>query len=263
MDLPLALQHTHPEHEDDPWGIRLPDHAKRTESAGFRASKALAKKIVATLGVGQEFYGSASLQMHHGGSLWVLDDTGWFMVQNQAGIEWSAQFCAAPAKVDALRVNAKRLYAGFPRSIPEMVRLGYRNAEAILNTAITDAAGVGTWVDSIFNSCVPLPAVRHVGTLPTGGGRHHYPTPITDIELIKYDDYNLWVTDEQHQPAAVVPTAKRGSGVSRVRLVYATPNTALDAKHASAHKSNSTVEFGPGSELTKKAFEHQRGQRRP
>jgi hypothetical protein len=257
MGLPLALQHTHLEQEDDPWKIQIPDHARRTDSPGFRASKVLAKKIVATLGVAQQFYGSASLQMHHGGSLWLLDDAGWFMVQNEAGIEWSAQFCADPAKIDALRINAKRLYAGFPLSLPEMVRLGYEDAEMILNTPITDAAGVATWVDSIFNSCVPLPAVRHVGTLPTGGGCHHYPTPITNIELIKYDDYNLWVTDEEHQPAAVVPTAKRGSGVSQVRLVYATPNTALDAEHAAAHERNAAVEFGPGSDLTRQAFEHQ------
>ena len=32
------------------------------------------------------------------------------MVRNLAGIEWSAQFCADPAKVDLLRQNAKRLY---------------------------------------------------------------------------------------------------------------------------------------------------------
>jgi len=258
MGLPLALQqNTHAEHEDEPWGIQLPDHAQRADSPGFRASKELAKKVVATLGVSQEFYGSAALQMHHGGSLWVLDGAGWFMVQNEAGIEWSAQFCADPARVDALRMNAMRLYAGFPRSIPEMAQLGYVRAETILNTAITNADGVATWVDSIFNSCVPLPAVRHVGVLPAGGGRHHYPTPITDIELIKYDDYNLWVTDQQHQPAAVVPVAKRGLGVPRVRLAYATPGTALDAQHAAAHARNATVEFGPDSELTKKAFEHQ------
>jgi Family of unknown function (DUF6424) len=257
MGLPLGLQHTHAEYEDDSWKIALPDHAQRTASAGFRASKELAKKIVAALGASQEFYGSDSLQMHHGGSLWVSDEAGWFMVQNQAGIEWSAQFCADPAKVDSLRLNARRLYAGFPLSLPGMVRLGYEDAGAILNTAITDAAGVATWVDSIFNSCVPLPAVRHVGTLPKGGGRHHYPTPITDIELIKYDDYNLWVTDEQQHPVAVVPTAKRGAGVSRVRLAYATPNTPLDAAHASAHEKNSAVEFGPDSDLTKQAFEHQ------
>jgi hypothetical protein len=50
MVLPLGLQHTHPENEDHPWKIALPDHAKRTDSPGFRASRNLAKKIVATLG---------------------------------------------------------------------------------------------------------------------------------------------------------------------------------------------------------------------
>ena len=59
--------------------------------------------------------------MHHGGSLWLLDYDGWFMVQNEAGIEWSAQFCTDPAKADALRDNARRLYASFPATILEMV----------------------------------------------------------------------------------------------------------------------------------------------
>jgi hypothetical protein len=138
-----------------------------------------------------------------------------------------------------------------------MVQLGYKNASAILDTAITDADGVATWVDSIFNSCVPLPAVRHIAALPTGGGRHHYPAPITDIELIKYDDFTLWVTDQQDQPAAVVPVARRGAGVDRVRLVYATPNTALDARHTAAHDDDKAVEFGSGSALTRQAFRHQ------
>jgi hypothetical protein len=30
--------------------------------------------------------------VHHGGSLWIMDNSGWFMVQNEAEIERSAQF---------------------------------------------------------------------------------------------------------------------------------------------------------------------------
>lgn len=256
MPAPLGLQ-MHPETEDNPWTINIPDHPARADSTGFRASKQLAKKILAALGVGRQFFGTDAIQMHHGGSLWLLDDGGWFMVQNEAGIEWSAQFCTDPAKADALRLNARRLYVAFPNTVPEMVRLGYKKAQAILDTEITDPATIATWVDSIFNSCVPLPSIRHVAALPTGGGRHHYPAPITDIELVKHDDFVLWVTDESGQPAAVVPAAARGSGVSRVRVAFATPGTALADRRAKARAKGQALELGPRSPLTKQAFIHQ------
>ena len=41
---------------------------------------------------------------------------------------------------------------------------------------------------------------------------HHYTTPIADIQLVKYDDFQLWVTDVGDNPAAVAPVAQRGSG---------------------------------------------------
>jgi hypothetical protein len=258
MGIPLTLQDTHTESEDDRWKIQLPDHAERSDSAGFRASKKVATAILASLGVSKEFYGSDALQMHHGGSLWLFDGTEWFMVQNEAGIEWSAQFCADPEKVEKLRLNATRLYARFPEAVPEMVRLGYKNAQSILETPITDADGVATWVDSIYNSCVPLPAARHVGVQPTGDGRHHYPTPITDIDLVKVDNYVLWVNDEvSNTSVAVVPVARRGANVNKVQLAYAQPGTALADRHDAAHAAGRVVEFGPDSPLTKKAFEHQ------
>jgi hypothetical protein len=202
--------------------------------------------------------------MHHGGSLWLFDDEGWFLVQNEAGIEWSAQFCTDPARADALRRNAQRVYAGFPQSIPEMVRLGYAKAHAILETPIDDAAGIAQWVDSIFNSCVPLPAVRHIGRLPAGGGRHHHPAPITDIELIKYDDFILWVTDPQSQmPAAVVPVAPRGAGVSKVRLIRAPPGTALQRRRERLRAKGEPLDLGPRDSLTKQAFANQQVQPLP
>jgi uncharacterized protein DUF6424 len=257
---PLVLQGQHTEGESDPWKINIPDHAQRTDSPGFVAAKNLADKILATLGIDDQFYGTAVIQMHHGGSLWLFDNSGWFMVQNQAGIEWSAQFCADPAKVEHLRLNAKRLYDAFPATLPEMARLGYQQADAILNTPIADASGVATWVDSVFNSCVPLPAVRHIGVLPQGDGRHHYPTPVTDIDLVKYDDYVLWVTDPASgQAAAVVPTAARGQNVTETRLLYAAPGTELDKQHAAAHKAGKAVQFGPSSPLTQQAYKLQQG----
>jgi len=255
---PLALQGQHTEGESDPWTINIPDHAARTESRDFVASKNLAHKILAALGLDGQFYGTAVIQMHHGGSLWLFDNAGWFMVQNQAGIEWSAQFCADPKKVEQLRRNAKRLYDGFPATLPEMARLGYKDGETILNTPITTDQEVARWVDSIFNSCVPLPAVRHTGVLPEGDGRHHYPTPITDVDLIKYDDFVLWVTDPASgTEAAVVPSAARGKGVNKTRLVYATPGTNLDMEHAAAHNAGKPVEFGAESPLTQQAYRYQ------
>jgi hypothetical protein len=257
MSLPLAMQ-MHQEREDDPWTINIPDHAQRTDSRGFRASKGLTKAILATLGADVSFFGLDSVQMHHGGSLWLFDDAGWFMVQNEAGIEWSAQFCTDPAKAEALRRNAQRIFNGFPKSIPEMIRMGYDAAEEILNTPINNPAGVATWVDSIFNSCVPLPALRHIGQLPKAGGRHHYPAPITDIELVKYDDFVLWVTDpESNTPAAVVPVAPRGTGVSRVRVAWATPGTPLHRRREEFRTQGKALEVGPDDSLTQQAFAKQ------
>jgi hypothetical protein len=254
VSLPLAMQ-MHQEHEDNPWMINIPDHAARTDSAGFQASKKRAKAILATLGADASFFGFSNVQMHHGGSLWLFDDAGWFIVQNEAGIEWSAQFCTDPTKAEALRRNAQRTYSGFPKAISEMLRMGYHAANEILNTPISDAAGVATWVDSIFNSCVPLPAVRHIGQLPNGGGRHHYPAPITDIELVKYDDFVLWVTDPQsNTPVAVLPVAQRGAGVSRVRVAWAAPGTALHDRREELRAQGKALEAGPSSSLTQQAF---------
>ena len=254
MSLPLAMQ-MHHEHEENPWTINIPDHPARRDSPGFRAAKKLTHTILTTLGVDANFFGIGNVQMHHGGSLWLFDDTGWFMVQNEAGIEWSAQFCTNPAKTEALRHNAKRIYGGFRKTTPEMIRLGYEAAEEILNTPINDAAGVATWVDSIFNSCVPLPALRHIGQLPKAGGRHHYPAPITDIELVKHDDFVLWVTDpESNTPAAVVPVAPRGAGVSQVQVAWATPGTALHRRREQLRAQGKALEVGPEDSLTQQAF---------
>ena len=109
-------------------------------------------------------YGSPPYQDHHGSALWMKDAQGWFMVRNLAGIEWSAQFCADPAKVDLLRQNAKRLYDLLaPDTKQELDPTG------LLDTPIQDAAGVARWTDSIFNAGVPLQPSFHIGVLPHGG----------------------------------------------------------------------------------------------
>jgi hypothetical protein len=212
----------HTEHEDMPWERNIPPHEKRSDSPDYvRARKKMVDQAKSVAGF---FYGDAPYEDHHGGGLWLKDADGWFMVRNLAGIEWSAQFCADPAKVDQLRINARRLYAGFPGVAEE---LGIRE---LLDTPITDAAGVARWTDSICNASVALPKQVHTGVLPKFGGIHHYPAPVAEIAMFKFADFELWVKDATGSPAAVVPVDKRGSGDGRVRVLYATPGTPLAEK---------------------------------
>lgn len=207
----------HTEHEDHGWDIEIPDHPPRKDSEEYRRSRARLHELA---GKGT-FYGPPPIQDHHGGGLWLLDDDGWFLVRNLAGIEWSAQFCADPEKVDQLRVNARRIYAAFPRAVAE---LGIRE---LLDTRITDAAGIARWTDSICNASVPLGADLHTGVLPKAGGVHHYPAPIVEIETFKRADFRLWVDDGSGHQHAVVPVAPRGSGVAEVRVLYSEPGSEL------------------------------------
>lgn len=202
---------THEESEDHPWTIRIPDHPTRTDSPAYRDSRDRMNENAES--VDDFFYGPPGYEDHHGGGLWLKDDVGWFLVRNVAGIEWSAQFCADPAKVDLLRQNARRLYAAFPDAVEE---LGIRE---LLDTPIETAADVAAWTDSICNASVPLSAGTHRGVLPSAGGIHHYPSPIAEIALFKRDDFPLWVTEENHE-IAVVPMSPPGSGDGRVRIVH-------------------------------------------
>jgi hypothetical protein len=114
------------------------------------------------------------------------------------------------------------VYANFPDAVAE---LGIRD---LLDAPITDAEGVARWTDSICNASLPFPASFHTGVLPRAptGGVHHYPTPIAEIELIKRDDFSLWVETPEGDVAAVVPVAPPGSGDGRTRLMFAaTPLT--------------------------------------
>lgn len=214
---------THPEHEDFPWMIAVVDHPKRSDSPGYVRSRALMQKLVATT-TDWPFVGD-SYQDHHGGSVWVQDATGWLCLQLPLGIEWSAQFCADPAKVDQLRRYARRVVAAFPLTVPGYEALGYAGARSLLDTVILDAAAVHLWTDSIFNASMPLPAGAHSGVLPKAAGYHHYPKPIVDIDHFRYDDFVLFVRDPAGLPAVVVPVSPRGKGDGRVRLLAAHPDS--------------------------------------
>jgi hypothetical protein len=162
---------------------------------------------------------------HHGGGCWVHDGRGWICLLLPLGIEWSAQFCADPAKVDQLRQLTARVVAAFPDTLPGYLEHNYDTGQELLTTPITTPEDVATWTDSIFNASVPLPRLTHSGTLPHGAGYHHYPKPIVDIDHFRFDDFELFVTDAQGLPAVVVPMAPRGSGDGRVRLIAASPDS--------------------------------------
>lgn len=231
---------SHAEHEDHGWSVLIPDHPPRSDSPEYRHSRARLRQLA-----GDGF------QDHHGGGLWLKDRDGWFFVRNLAGIEWSAQFCADPRKVDQLRVNARRLYAAFPGAVEE---LGIRR---LLDTPITDAAGVARWTDSICNASVPLPAALHSGVLPHGAGYHHYPAPIVDIETFRRDDFTLFVTDSEGHQAAVVPVAPRGSGDLRVQVLWANTGSQLHAMHMAARADGQALVLDADHELARLAFARQ------
>jgi hypothetical protein len=219
---------THPEHEDFPWMIAVVDHPPRTESAAYVHSRALMRQLVAA--TADWVLAGDSYQDHHGGSVWVNDGQGWMCLQVPLGIEWSAQFCADPARVDRLRQYAARVVAGFPGTLPGYEALGYHAGAGLLAAPITDADGVEAWTDSIFNAGMPLPAGTHTGVLPTAAGYHHYPKPIVDIDHFRFSDFQLFVTDPAGLPAVVVPVGRRGSGDARVRLLAAHPASAYVAR---------------------------------
>jgi hypothetical protein len=253
----------HPESESHGWEINVPNHATRTDSPEYVAARNKMNEIAGQ--AAGMIYGSGPYQDHHGGALWLQDSHGWFLVRNQAGIEWSAQFCADPAKVDLLRQNAQRLYNLVSPQVKQQLDPG-----GLLDTPIQDAAGVAKWTDSIFNAGVPLHPNFHTGVLPAGAaqnppapgtpqpaGVHHYPTPIADIQLFKYDDFQLWVTDQQGNPAAVAPVDNRGSGNASVHVLYATPGSQLAQQKHEAENAGAPLILGPDHPLSLQAYQNQ------
>ena len=254
-----STEPVHSESEKDPWSVNVADHPARADSPEYVAARQKMNEIAT--GATGLIYGSPPYQDHHGGALWFKDGQGWFLVRNVAGIEWSAQWCADPAKVDLLRQNAKRLYDLLQPQIKAEL-----DPDGLLEAPITDAPGVAKWTDSIFNAGVPLQPTFHTGVLPANapppagqdpGGVHHYPTPIADIQLFKYDDFQLWVTDQQGNPAAVAPVDARGSGNASVHVLYATPGSQLAAQKHAAESANKPLILGPDHPLSQQAFQNQ------
>jgi len=229
-------------------------HPPRADSPTYRVSRIALKKIV--ISKKDLYFKGRDYQDHHGGGLWLHDGAGWFFVRNLVGIEWSAQFCADPKKVDALRINAQRLYARFPESFVAFKKLGI-DLKHLLDTPIKNSDGIAEWTDSICNASVPMPQPLHTGAVPKGGGIHNYPTPVTDIDRFRHDDFRLWVKDSEGLPAAVVPVGRRGSGISAVRVVHSTPGSKLHRRHVAAEKEGRFLEIGGGDGMARQAFARQ------
>ena len=243
--------------EEYRWSQYIVDHPKRSDSKWFASAKRTVRKILAELGPGELPYGPGPWEMHHGGSLWVRSADGWRMYLARAGIEWSLQFCADPAKVDRLRRDALALVQAFPGTLPALAGLGYEEAEEILSTPVTDAQTVKGYTDSLFNSCVPLSRSDHQGILPKAAGEHHYPLPAKAGDFIRYDDFRLWVDLPDGTHGAVTPVSPRGSGDGRVRLIYARHGTPEGDAVAQAQAERKAVILPPDNELARQAFAEQ------
>ncbi|KUM81148.1 hypothetical protein J7F01_17515 [Streptomyces sp. ISL-22] len=248
-----------PRKGNHPWEIRVVKHPERSESSHFRAAKKTAKKILEELEAdgGELPYGPGPWEMHHGGSLWVRAESGWRMYRARVGIEWSAQFCADPVKVDRLRREAAELIEAFPLTLPALDALGYKRARDLLDTPITDADGVEAWTDSLFNACVPLSTANHSGVLPKAAGEHHYPWPVKAADYFRYDDFELWVRLPDGTNAAVTPVDRRGSGEGAVRIVHARHGTPAGDALAEAQRRRMMAVVPPDSPIALAAFEQQ------
>lgn len=205
-----------PEHGGYPYTRNIPVHPPRSDSPEYRRSRDTMHDLVDT--VDGFFLGPGPYEDHHGGGLWLKDADGWFLVRNMVGIEWSAQFCADPAKVDQLRINAGRLYAAFPEAVEAL------EIRELLDTPITDAAGVALWTDSICNASVPLPREDHTGVLPPMAGVHGYPSPVAEIQRFKYEWFELWqYSPETQEIVAVTPVASAEEENAGTRAIFAAP----------------------------------------
>ena len=234
-------------------------HAARTDSKEFRAARATLQKIIATLEPNP--YGDGPIQAHHGGSIWLYDGRSWRMVANWAGIEWSVQFCCDPAKVDALRQTAKTITDAFPQTIPQLEALGYGDTD-ILTTPIAEPADIARYVDSIWNSCVPIPLPGHTGRVrsnsPLAAGVHNYPETMCAIPRVMRSDFIPFHVDAATKTAAVVvPVAPRGSGDGRTRVVFAENGNPLAAKKAAAKKAGKALILSAEHPVSRKAFAKQ------
>jgi len=247
---------THPDTEGHTATLNVADHPARADSPIYVRSRKTMNAIAATLA--DPPFGPGPWQDHHGAGILLHDGDGWFLTLGPLGIEWSAQWCADPAKVDRLcRKPVQRLVDRFPETLVELSELGYHDGERVLETPIVDQATLGEWVDSIWNASVPIPAALHTGVLPHGAGYHQYPKPIVDIQMFKRDDFDLWVKASDGTHVAVAPVAPRGSGDGQVQVLYARHGTEIAAELHGAHAAGKPLVLPADHPLATAAFAQQ------
>jgi hypothetical protein len=237
-------------------------HAARADSPEFVSARATLHKIIGSLEPNP--YGPGPIQAHHGGSIWLhggAGDNDWHLVLNWAGIEWSAQFCCDPAKVDTLRQNALAITNGFPSTLPALKALGYTDT-ALLTTEINTPDDIARYVDSIWNSCVPIPQPRHTGSIKSNNalacGVHNYPEPMCGIPRVMRNDFVPFIVDATTKTASVVaPVAPRHSGDGRVRVLFAERGNPLHAPHQRAHSKGAALILAPSNSVARRAFAKQ------
>lgn len=248
-------------------------HAARTDSPTFIEARTTLHKVLPRLFGGINPWETdarsvtVGVQAHHGGSILVYTKATdvWRVVLNMFGVEWCEQFACDPKKLELARQNAEAIIAAFPDTEPELARIGLSAAHiALLHTPITDATGVGLYVDSWFNACVPIPQPEHTGTVsaatPKGAGVHNYPLPACNIPMFCQDDFTPFVTTgtgSAKATAVVVPVDVRGSGNGSVRVIQTDKNHPLHAQHVKADKKGAALVLGPDHPIAKKAFAKQ------
>ena len=238
---------------------RVEGHAARTESTEFKHARAALQKIMRTIDANE--FGPGPFEAHHGGSIWVKADDGWRLMLNWAGIEWSAQFCCDPARVERLRQNAAAITRGFPQTLPALEALDYQDID-ILSTPVTGTDEIKRYVDSIWNACVPIPQPRHTGSLkpadPLAAGVHTYPEPMCGIPRVMRSDFVPFVVDpDTHTAVVVAPVAPRFSGDGRVRVMYAERGNPLHELKARAHTEGGALVLEPDHPVARAAFADQ------
>lgn len=160
----------------------------------------------------------------YAGCIPVHDEGSWRVFKNALTIYPGAEYCADPAKVDALRENAKSLLEHYPETVGQLEKLGVR-VKALLSRPITNFEDVEAWAKSIFNT----------------GPVSKLPLHVHDTIDLAYDDVVIKVQSGR-DAVYVIPAAPRGEGVFAT-LDFAVPG--------------SKTRYGPRHDYTKLAFANQ------
>jgi len=178
-------------------------------------------KIVSSMGGGKSH---DFVILRYAGCIPVHDEGVWRVFKNTLTIYPGAENCADPAKVDALRENAKSLLEHYPETVPQLEKLGVR-VRALVNKPITDFEGVVAWALSIFNT----------------GPVSKLPPHVHDTVDIAYGDVVIGVKHGR-DAVYVIPAAPRGEGIFAT-LDFSVPG--------------SKTRYGPRHDYTRLAFAKQ------